>query len=189
MPIALVALQDGLGIDLVRFFFRLVVRDAFFTFLSSSWGRFGPLLGFFAPLRPSWHHLGALLGSFSLLLAPFSVQVGPETVFEPSYLRKSDCSLNITFSNALGFFCLHMAPQNDPRSLQDGSKTVSDRCFFLFDYRFDFCSFWDRFWCRFGLANGPLKVVERWAELGKSALVALQDGLGIDLACRLGLLF
>jgi len=43
-------------------------------------------------LGPSW-------GSFSVMLAPFSAQVGPGTVFEPSYLRKSDFSRNITFSN------------------------------------------------------------------------------------------
>ena len=54
---ALVAIQDGLGIDLVRFVFRLVVWDFFLSFLSSSWGRFGPLL---APFWPS-----------SALLAPF----------------------------------------------------------------------------------------------------------------------
>ena len=42
----------------------------------------------------------------------------------------------------------------DPRTLQDGSKIVLDRLFSPFDFGCDFSSFWDRFWCRFGLPNG-----------------------------------
>ena len=59
-------------------------------------------------LGPSW-------GSFSVMLAPFSAQVGLGTVFETTYLRKSDCSRNITFS--LGFW-----PKLTPRWGQDRPK-------------------------------------------------------------------
>ena len=59
---ALVAIQDGLGIDLVRFFFRLVVWGRFFDLLKLLWGRFGPLLA------PFW--------SSSALLAPFGSTPG-----------------------------------------------------------------------------------------------------------------
>ena len=68
MLIALVALQDGLGIYLVRFFFRLVVWGRFFGplwhFLGSSWVGFALVLDH---LGLSWARFGsslALLGSF-----------------------------------------------------------------------------------------------------------------------------
>ena len=65
------AVQDGLGIDLVRFFFRLVVWVRFFDLLKlllgSFWAASGPVLGLFGP---SWHHLGALLRSVSASLGP-----------------------------------------------------------------------------------------------------------------------
>ena len=54
------------------------------------------------------------------MLAPFSAQVGPGTVFEPSYLRKSDCSRNITFSNTFG-------PKWTPRWGQDRPKIAPRR--------------------------------------------------------------
>ena len=60
--------RDGLGIVLVRFFFRLVVCFRFFVplglLLGSSWGAFGSVLG---RLGLSWARFGsswALLGSF-----------------------------------------------------------------------------------------------------------------------------
>ena len=60
MLIALVALQDGLGIDLVRFFFRLVVRGCFFDLLKlllgSFWAASGPFLTVFGPLGTIWVH-------------------------------------------------------------------------------------------------------------------------------------
>ena len=59
-------------------------------------------------MGPSW-------GSFSVMLAPFSAQVGLGTVFESTYLRKSDFSRNITFSN--GFW-----PKMTPRWGQDRPK-------------------------------------------------------------------
>ena len=65
------AVQDGLGIDLVRSFFRPVVWVRFFhvlkLLLGSFWAASGPVLGLFGP---SWRHLGALLGSFSASLGP-----------------------------------------------------------------------------------------------------------------------
>ena len=64
-------------------------------------------------LGPSW-------GSFSVMLAPFSAQVGPGAVFEPSYLRKSDFSRNITFSNVFLMIC---HPRWRPKTTQDRPKT------------------------------------------------------------------
>ena len=55
--------QDGLGIVLVRFFFRLAIRDHFFgplgCLLESFWGVFGLALGH---LWPVWGRLGLVLG-------------------------------------------------------------------------------------------------------------------------------
>ena len=64
-------------------------------------------------MSPSW-------GSFSVMLAPFSAQVGPGTVFEPSCLRKSDCSRNITFSHVF-------SPKWTPRWGQDRPKIAPRR--------------------------------------------------------------
>ena len=55
-----------------------------------------------------------------------------------------------------------MAPQNEPRSLQDRSKIVLDRCFFILNVRFGSYLFWGRFWCRFGLPNGAPGVRVNW---------------------------
>ena len=88
----------------------------------SSWGR-------------SWVPLGGHVG---VMLAPFSSQVGPGPVFEPSYHRKSDLSRNITFSNVFW-------PRWTPRWGQDRPKIaprrVHDRLgsfFFVLNFRFDF---------------------------------------------------
>ena len=59
-------------------------------------------------MSPSW-------GSFSVMLAPFSAQVGPGTVFEPSYLRKNCFSRNRLKYSVSDIFSPNMAPQNDPR--------------------------------------------------------------------------
>ena len=59
-------------------------------------------------LGPSW-------GSFSVMLAPCSAQIGLGTVFESTYLRKSEFSRNITFSNGFG-------PKLTPRWGQDRPK-------------------------------------------------------------------
>ena len=128
-------------------------RIEIYLILISIWNRFGV-------------DLGSLLGSFSLLLAPFSVQVGPGTVFEPSHLRKSNFSQNITFPNTFYVFCLHMAPQNDPRSLLDGPKIVLDRCF----SSSIIASFFHRFGIGFGPNLGAQMEPGASAELGKSAL-------------------
>ena len=61
--------QNGLGIVLVRSFFRLAVWVRFFDLLRLLlgwfWAASGAVLGLFGP---SWHHFGALLGSFSASL-------------------------------------------------------------------------------------------------------------------------
>ena len=75
-------------------------------------------------------------------------------------------------------FSPKMAPQNDPRSPQDGSKIVLDRFFGLLIFRFDFGSFWGRFGCRFGLPNGAPGVTPNW---GYPPIWGFQDGLGIVL--------
>ena len=109
---------------------------------------------------PSW-------GSFSIILAPWSAKVDPKIVFEPSYLRKSDFSRNITFSN--GFW-----PKLTPRWGQDRPKIaprrVQDRLGSLF-FRLEFSlrflivlgsvlvPFWPPKWHRGGAAS-----------LGKSGL-------------------
>ena len=66
MLIGPMAVQDGLGIVLVRSFFRLAVGVRFFDLLRLLlgwfWAASGAVLGLFGP---SWHHFGALLGSFS----------------------------------------------------------------------------------------------------------------------------
>ena len=59
------AVQDGLGIVLVRSFFRLAIRDHFFgplgCLLESFWGVFGLVLGH---LGLSWARFGALRVAF-----------------------------------------------------------------------------------------------------------------------------
>ena len=59
------AVQDGLGIFLVRIFFRLAVWVRFFVLLGlllgSSWGAFGSVLG---RLVLSWPRFGALRWAF-----------------------------------------------------------------------------------------------------------------------------
>ena len=93
----------------------------FMSILMSIFGRFGL-------------DLGSLLGVISVMLAPFSAQVGLGTILEPTYLRKSDLSRNITFSN--GFW-----PKMTPRWGQDRPKIaprrVQDRLgspFFHFEF-------------------------------------------------------
>ena len=82
-------------------------------------------------MGPSW-------GSFLVMLASFSAQVGLGTVFETTYLRKSDFSRNITFSN--GFWS-----KLTPRWGQDRPKIaprwVQDRLgspFFRLEYSLRF---------------------------------------------------
>ena len=124
-----------------------------------------------------WSFFGRSWGSFSVMLVPFSAQVGPGTVFEPSYLRKSDFSRNRLKQTISGVFSPKMAPQNDPRSFQDGSKIVWDRFFSSWLFRFDFWSFGGRFWFRFGAQMAPKK----WGRVVLSDPWGVQDGLGIVL--------
>ena len=119
-------------------------------------------------MGPSW-------GSFSVMLAPFSAQVGLGTVFESTYLRKSDFSRNITFSN--GFW-----PKLTPRWGQDRPKIaprwVQDRLGSPF-FRLEFS-------LRFLIVLGSILVPfwpPKWhpggaAELCKSALGRSKTVLG-----------
>ena len=114
------------------------------------------------------------------MLAPFSAQVGLGTVFEPSYLRKSEFSRGPTFSKNLGPFFPQDAAQDGPRSTQDGSKIVLDHFFCVLIFRFDFGSFLVPFWCRFGLPNGSPGVRANLCSgpLGASKTVLGSSGFG-----------
>ena len=81
--------------------------------------------------------------------------------------------------------------QDGPRSPQDGSKIVLDRFFHLLIFRFDFVSFWDRFWCRFGLPNGSPGVRANCAKRPGGLPRRSQDRLGSVLfsSCHLGSFF
>ena len=63
------AVQDGLGIVLVRCFFRLAIRDHFFgplgCLLGSFWGALGVIFGH---LGSSWVRFWALRMAFSSLI-------------------------------------------------------------------------------------------------------------------------
>ena len=59
-------IQDGLGIVLLRSFFRLAIRDHFFRLLCASWSRFGVSLASF------W----AILGSPGLVFGQSGWHVG-----------------------------------------------------------------------------------------------------------------
>ena len=77
------AVQDGLGIDLVRSFFRLAVRDYFFDplelLLGPSWGALGHVLGC---LELSWARFGAFRRAFwSLQLLFYLLCVLPALCF------------------------------------------------------------------------------------------------------------
>ena len=80
-------------------------------------------------MGPSW-------GSFLVMLAPFSAQVGLGTVFEPTYLQKSDFSRNSTFSNTFGPKWTPRwgqdRPKNAPRRLQDRLGSLLFRLQFSF---------------------------------------------------------
>ena len=81
--------------------------------------------------------------------------------------------------------------QDGPRSPQDGSKIVLDRFFFVLIFRFDFGSFWDRFWCRFGLPNGAPGARLNFENRPRGGPRRSQDRLGSVLfsSCRSGSLF
>ena len=80
------------------------------SFWAPSWG-------------PCWAHFG-----------PWSAQVGPKTLFEPSCLRKSDCSRNNTFYKGLGRF---FAQDGAPRRPKIAPRWVQGRLGSLF-FRLDF---------------------------------------------------
>ena len=75
------AVQDGLGIDLVRFFFRLVVWVRFFDplelLLGLSWAASGPVLGHlglvFGLLGADFWFVSAVLVSFSIFVCRCSL--------------------------------------------------------------------------------------------------------------------
>jgi len=91
----------------------------------------------------------------------------------------------ICFILVLRAFWPKMAPQDGPRSPQDGSKIVLDRFFRLLNFRFDFGSFSVSF-------SGPIWP-PKWPPRGAHepvlrALGGVQDGLEIVLvrfSCRL----
>ena len=99
-------------------------------------------------LGPSW-------GSFSVMLAPFSAQVGPGTVFEPSYLRKVILHEILRLPILLGSSGSNMASPKRPRSFQDCSLIVLDRFFSTLDFRFDCESFSAPVCVVWEFPNGP----------------------------------
>ena len=81
------------------------------------------------------------------MLAPWSAKVGPKTVFEPSYLRKSEFARNSTFSNTFGVFGLpHGAPK--------GTKIAPGRVLDPLGSLFFAPRFSLRFWIVFGSVLG-----------------------------------
>ena len=83
------------------------LASKFMSFLMSIFDRFGVDLG------PLWEVIFGHVGAFS-------AQVGLGTVFEPTYLRKSDCSRNSMFSNTFW-------PKWTPRWGQDRPKIAPRR--------------------------------------------------------------
>ena len=65
------AVQDGLGIVLVRSFFRLAIRDRFFWPLGCLLESFWAVFGLEARFGPSWAHLGSFLGTPSSILESY----------------------------------------------------------------------------------------------------------------------
>ena len=124
-------------------------------------------------------------------MAPFSAKVGPGSVFEPSYLRKSDFARNIMFSNGFWLFLAlrwgQDRPKIAPRRVQDRLGSL----FFVLNFRFDFLSFGGRFWCRFGLPNGPLGARKSYANRPLGGPRLSWDRLGSLLfsSCGSGSLF
>ena len=111
-------------------------------------------------------------------MAPFSSQVWPGTVFEPSYHRKSDLSRNITFSNG---FCSKLTPRWGQDRPKIAPRRVQDRLGSLFLPL--------RFSLRFLIVLGsvlvpfwpPKGVLLNCAGLRVLAPGGVQDGLGIVL--------
>ena len=116
---------------------------------------------------PSW-------GSFSVILAPWSAQDGPRTVFESFQLRKSDFSKNITFSNV---FLINFHPRWRPRRPKIAPRRVLGRLGSLFGH-LEFSlrcwiafgsvlvSFWVPKWCPWGgtkLGVPPTPGDPRWS--------------------------
>ena len=81
------AVQDGLGIVLVRSFFRLAIRDRFLEpigcLLDSFWVAFGFVLGHlglsWARFRSSWALLGSFLESYNPICPSTRQLINPST--------------------------------------------------------------------------------------------------------------
>ena len=103
--------------------FGIVFYIAFDVDFRSSWGRFGLRLG--GHLRSFWR-----LGRPKLVPKPSSDRLNIEKV------NFHETSTGVMFEAFPG---PKMATQDGPRSTQDGSKVVLDRCFcpFEFSLRFD----------------------------------------------------
>ena len=92
--------------------------------------------------------------SWTLFGDPNRPKIGPRRVFRRHFIENVDFHETLRFPMVFGVFSFKMVPQNDPRSLQDGSEIVLDRFFGLLFFRFDFGSFSVPFWCRFRCQNG-----------------------------------
>ena len=94
MLIGPLGVQEGLGIVLVRFYFRLAVRVRFFDplglLLGPSWGALGPVFGC---LGLSWGRFGAFRGTFwSLQLLSYLLCVLPALCFLLSAHGPRNCN-------------------------------------------------------------------------------------------------
>ena len=129
-------------------------------------------------MGPSW-------GSFSVMLAPFSAQVGLGTVFESTYLRKHDFSRNVTFSTG---FCSNLTPRWGQDRPKIAPRLVQDRLgspFFHLECSIRLLvvlgsilvTLWPPKWS----PGGAAELVVGAAELVVIDPLAVQDGLGIVL--------
>ena len=139
--------------------------------------------------------LDASWGSCWAILAPWSAQVGPGTVFEPSYLRKSDFSKKRAPLQPQHENEVQDGPRWHPKRPKIAPRQVQDRLGSIF-FPLDFSL---RFWIAFGSALVSFWV-PKWSprdytKLGLGPLGPIQDGLRIVLvrsfllSCRLGSLF
>ena len=145
--------------------------------MGSFWGRsWVPLGGHF---RSSWRFFRS-----KRVPEPSSNSL----VFEKVIVHETIC-----FIRVWGVSGPKMVPPNDPRSLQDGSKIVLDRYFFLLIFRYDFRSFWVPFLVVLGCPNGPLEVTPRGANrrahVRVSVCVCVCLGSVLLSSCRLGSFF